>query len=115
MLCLSDSHPSFFLSVYSTRLTGLKDPDLEITCSSYTEHKNKSTWSNQISSLYQKNIAIKYQNFRIFLEKKLIQISYIDTMEQTAGIFIKPIENIYIYLQRNIPAWWTIYFDMRKT
>ena len=48
-----------------------------------------------------KKIAIEYHNFRSFLQKKVTQICYIDTAEQTANIFNKPLKKaLFIYLQK---------------
>ena len=48
-----------------------------------------------------KNIAIKYQNFRSFVQKKMIRICYIDTWKETADIFTKPLDEAFlIYIRR---------------
>ena len=38
-----------------------------------------------------KYIAVKYHHFRSFVQKKIIQICYIHTQEQTADIFTNPL------------------------
>ena len=40
-----------------------------------------------------KHITIKYHHFRSLVNKKVIQINYIDTNEQLADILTKPVEN----------------------
>ena len=50
-----------------------------------------------------KKIGIKYNHFIIFIKKRLIRMCYIDTTEQTAEIFTKPLnDSLLIYLQRKI-------------
>ena len=49
-----------------------------------------------------KHIAIKYYILRSFVQNNIIQICYIDKLEQTAEIFTKPLEKaLFIYLQKN--------------
>ena len=53
-----------------------------------------------------KHITIKYHNFQIFVQKKMIWICSIDTQEQTADILTKPLtESLFIYLQRKLSGW----------
>ena len=48
-----------------------------------------------------KHIAIKYHHFQCFVQKKIIEILYIDTREQTAEVFTKPLdEALFIYIRR---------------
>ena len=50
-----------------------------------------------------KNIAMKYHHFRSFVQKKIIQICCIDTREQTAYIFTKPLNKaLFVYPQRKL-------------
>ena len=48
-----------------------------------------------------KHIAIKYHHFQCFVQNKIIEIFYIDTREQTAEVFTKPLdEALFVYLRR---------------
>ena len=50
-----------------------------------------------------KNIAIKYHHLQSFIQKNIIRIFYIDTREQTAEIFTKPLdEALFNYLRRKL-------------
>ena len=50
-----------------------------------------------------KHIAINYQHFRRFVQKKFIRICYIDTREQTTEIFTKPLDKaLLIYVLRKL-------------
>ena len=54
--------------------------------------------SNRISPRT-KDIAIKYHNFRSFVQKKIICIRYIDNREQTEETFNQPLnKSLFIYL-----------------
>ena len=51
-----------------------------------------------------KHIAIKYHHFRSFVQKKIIWLCCINTREQAADIFTKPLnEALFIYLQKYYP------------
>ena len=53
-----------------------------------------------------KHIAIKYHHFRSKVEDGSISIHPIDTREQTADIFTKPIdESLFIYLRKKLSGW----------
>ena len=53
-----------------------------------------------------KHIAIKYHHFRRYVKEKIIQIFHINTAEQTADIFTKPLdETLFIYLRRKLNGW----------
>ena len=61
--------------------------------------------SNKLSPR-RKYIAIKYHHFQIFVQKKIIWIRYVDTIEQTAEIFTNPFNKaLFVYLQRNLSVW----------
>ena len=52
-----------------------------------------------------KHIAIKYHHFRKFVDE-VIKIHSIDTKEQTADIFIKPLdENLFEHLGIKLCGW----------
>jgi hypothetical protein len=53
-----------------------------------------------------KHIALKYHHFRHFVSDGTIAIEYIDTTEQTADIFTKPLpEKTFLYLRRKLMGW----------
>jgi len=53
-----------------------------------------------------KHIAIKYHHFRSFVKDKTIEIFPIDTREQTADIFTKPLdEALFKYLRYKLMGW----------
>ena len=53
-----------------------------------------------------KHINIKYHHFRSHIEKKTISISKIDTKDQIADIFTKPLEKkLFIPLRRQLQGW----------
>ena len=53
-----------------------------------------------------KHIALKYHHFRSFVQREIIDIQYINTKEQTADIFTKPInETTFIYLRNKLCGW----------
>ena len=53
-----------------------------------------------------KHIAIKYHHFRRFVQDGTIDIRSIDTKEQIADIFTKPLpEATFVYLRRLLMGW----------
>ena len=53
-----------------------------------------------------KHISLKYHHFRSFVKKREITIHSIDTKEQPADIFTKPLEeSSFCYLRRKISGW----------
>lgn len=53
-----------------------------------------------------KHIAIKYHHFRKFVDEEVIKIHSIDTKEQTADIFTKPLDNkSFEYLRKKLCGW----------
>ncbi len=58
------------------------------------------------STLRTKHIALKYHHFRQFVHNKTIVINPIDTREQIADIFTKPIdEKQFQYLRKKLCGW----------
>ena len=77
-------------------------PNPEVFCKAFVDNQIciAVAESNKFSPIT-KNIAIKYHHFRRFVQKKIIRTCYIDTREQTADIFTKPLgEALFIYLRR---------------
>ena len=53
-----------------------------------------------------KHIALKYHHFRQFVNDKTIRINPIDTLEQTADIFTKPLDGSkFVYLRKKLCGW----------
>ena len=53
-----------------------------------------------------KHIALKYHHFRRFVTDKLIEIFPIDTKEQLADVFTKPLdEALFLYLRKKHSCW----------
>ena len=53
-----------------------------------------------------KHIVIKYHHFRSFVQDETISIHSIDTAEQLADIFTKPlVEKSFCYLRRELMGW----------
>ncbi|KAL7460030.1 hypothetical protein ACHAXS_000498 [Conticribra weissflogii] len=53
-----------------------------------------------------KHIALKYHHFRRYVDDKTIQIHPIDTREQIADIFTKPLdEKQFVYLRKKLCGW----------
>ena len=68
-------------------------PKPEVFCRVSEDNQSFITFavSNSFSPR-KKYIAIKYRHLRSFLQKKIIWICYIDTQEQTAEFFTKPLD-----------------------
>ena len=53
-----------------------------------------------------KHIALKYHHFRQFVSNGTVKIHPIDTLEQTADIFTKPLDRTkFEYLRRKLCGW----------
>ena len=79
----------------------------EVFCKLFEENQSciSVSESNEFSPRT-KHIAIKYHHLRSFVQKKIIRICCIDTREQTAGIFAKPLDKaLFSYLQKALSRW----------
>ena len=53
-----------------------------------------------------KHIALKYHHFRRFVQDGTIESEAIDTKEQTADIFTKPLsDDLFVYLRKKLCGW----------
>ena len=53
-----------------------------------------------------KHIAIKYHHFRKYIDTKGIKLHSIDTREQTADIFTKPLDDkLFEHLRKKLCGW----------
>ena len=59
-----------------------------------------------------KHIAIKYHHFRKYVAGKTISISPIDTKDQLADIFTKPLDRVIFRKIRLLLMVWYIYFSV---
>ena len=77
-------------------------PNPEVFCKWFKDNKSciSVAESNKFSPRT-KNIAIKYHHLSSFVQKKNIQICYIDTRQLTEDN-----ESLFIYLQRKLSVCW---------
>ena len=62
--------------------------------------------TNRKFSPWTKHIAIKYHQFRKYVYQGVIEIKSVNTKEQTADIFTKPLDDgLFIYLRSNLCEW----------
>jgi len=82
-----------------------KDPDFFCT----VWEDNRSTIKVAESPKFTprtKHIALKYHHFRQFVSNGIIKINPIDTLEQTADIFTKPLDQEkFEYLRKKLCGW----------
>ena len=82
-------------------------PNPEVFCKVFKENRNciAVAESNKFSPR-KKHIAIKYHHFQSFFQNKIIQICCIDTQEQAANVFTKPLDGaLFTYLRRKLSGW----------
>ena len=83
-------------------------PNPEVFCKVFKDNQSciSVAESNKLSPRT-KHIAINYHHPQSSLQKKVIQICYIDTKEKTADIFTKSFDQaLFIYIQRKLSGWW---------
>ena len=85
----------------------LKMPTPEVHCKTWEDNNGCIALANgQKFSPRNKHIAIKYHHFREHVRNGSISIHPIDTKEQTADIFTKPLdENLFKYLRLKLNGW----------
>jgi hypothetical protein len=87
-LPISDNDPKFFCKVWEDNQSCIK------------------VAKNPKFTPRTKHIALKYHHFRHFVSNGTIAIEYIDTAEQTADIFTKPLpEKTFRHLRRKLMGW----------
>ena len=86
---------------------GMKDKDLQ--CNLYEDNTSCITMAEgQKFTPRTKHISLKYHWFRTFIKgpKKLLNVKYINTKEQTADILTKPLDGpSFIHLRRKTNGW----------
>ena len=77
-------------------------PKPEVVCKVFEDNQNCIAVADPKKlSTRAKNIAINYHHFQSFAQNNIIWIGYIDTKEQTSGIYTKPLdEALLIYPRR---------------
>ena len=82
-------------------------PQTEVHCKVWEDNNGCITLAQeQKFSPRTKHIAIKYHHFRQHIKNGTIKILPIDTKEQTADIFTKPLdEALFIYLRKKLCGW----------
>jgi hypothetical protein len=82
-------------------------PTPEIHCKVWEDNNGAlSLAKNQKFSPRTKHISIKYHHFRHHVNKGTISIHPIDTKEQTADIFTKPLdESLFVHLRKKLMGW----------
>ena len=82
-------------------------PTPEIHCKTWEDNNGCIALAqNNKFSPRTKHIAIKYHHFREHVRSGKISIHPIDTKEQTADIFTKPLdESLFIHLRRKLNGW----------
>ena len=82
-------------------------PKPEVHCKVFED--NRSAIAMAESSKFTprtKHIALKYHHFKQYVKSKAIQIFPIDTKEQTADIFTKPLDDkSFLYLRKKLLGW----------
>ena len=88
-------------------LNGILDihnPTPEVFCDVFEDNESCiSMTTTRKFSPRTKHIAIKYHHFRKFVDDEIIKIHSIDTKEQTADIFTKPLyQNQFLRLRKKL-------------
>ena len=85
----------------------LNCPDPKVFCNVFEDNESCIAMATTRKfSPRTKHIAIKYHHFRKYVDQGLIQINSINTKEQTADIFTKPLDdNLFVYLRSKLCGW----------
>ena len=87
-LPVAEKYPNFFCTVWEDNRSTIK-----------VAESPKFT-------LRTKHIALKYHHFRQFFSNETLKINPIDTLEQTADIFTKPLDQTkFEYLRKKLCGW----------
>ena len=87
-LPVTDKNPNFFCTVWEYNRSTIK----LVESPKFTPHT--------------KHIALKYHHFRQFVTNGTLKINPIDTLEQTANIFTKPLDQTkFEYLRKKLCVW----------
>ena len=85
----------------------LHNPNPKVLCQIYEDNESCIAMAKtQKFSPRTRHISLKYHHFRSFVEKGIIDILPIDTLEQTADIFTKPLQTQpFQYLRKKLCGW----------
>ena len=85
----------------------IHDPDPVVKCKVFEDNESCIAIANSGKfSPRTRHIAIKYHHFREYVKKGVIKILPIDTKEQTADIFTKPLSpDLFKYLRAKLAGW----------
>ena len=85
---------SFIFDIYITKT--------EVFCKLFKDNKSCIAVAESSKSLPRKKyISIKYHNFQSLIQKKMIQICYIDTLKQTLEFSLSHLTNHYAYIYKD--------------
>ena len=83
------------------------NPEPKVMCKIFEDNESCIAMAKtQKFSPRTRHISLKYHHFRRFVEKGIIEIHSIDTAEQTADIFTKPlVPQTFTYLRKKLCGW----------
>ena len=85
----------------------IPDAELLIRCTLFEDNKDAEKLANIPKNRPRtKHIAVKYHHFREVIKSKILMVERVDTIDQLAGIFTKPLATISLeYLRNKIMSW----------
>ena len=83
------------------------NPEPKVMCKIFRDNESCIAMAKiQKFSPRTRHISLKYHHFRRLVEKGIIEIHSIDTAEQTADIFTKPlVPQSFVYLRKKLCGW----------
>ena len=99
--------PFMYLMEELVKIFELYVPTPEVHCTVFEDNRSCiAIAESQKFTPRTKHIALKYHHFRSLVREKKIRIKSIDTGEQTADIFTKPLkEELFAYLRKKLCGW----------
>ena len=81
--------------------------DLKLRCTLFEDNKGSEELAKVPKQRPRtKHIAVKYHHFRQWVQKGILIITRVDTNEQQADIFTKPLtQKVHEYLRHKIQGW----------
>ena len=104
---MRDVIPLMHLTTELSTIINIHDPDPIVKCKVFEDNESCISIANSGKfSPRTRHIAIKYHHFRQYVKKGIIKILPIDTKEQTADIFTKPLTaELLQYLRHKLCGW----------
>ena len=104
---MRDVIPLMQLTTELSTIINIHDPDPIVKCKVFEDNESCISIANSGKfSPRTRHIAIKYHHFRQYVKKGIIKIFPIDTKEQTADIFTKPLPaELFQYLRQKLCGW----------